>query len=182
MNRWLVISLHKGPVIWKSSPCRDIILKKSFPNIEFVVMMLSCFPLPVWSTIKLGASLLLHKHKTNLVQSLSLVLLHWHDSDESISVNGNTAFKWKLCCHWLKDLQLYLIDEWNIAVNLNYKEIFYNSYRINRHDKKGSSFCNIWNEILYTYLSINFLLSAVRYDLRFYTTSCGCLDWLQFIF
>ena len=41
--RWLVISPHRGPVIWKSSPCCDIIMKKSFHYIEFVVILLWCY-------------------------------------------------------------------------------------------------------------------------------------------
>ena len=33
-----------------------------------------------------------------------------YDIDASFSANGNTAFKWKLCCHWLKGLH-----QWHVV-------------------------------------------------------------------
>ena len=38
-----------------------------------------------------------------LSQMRSYINKH-HEADASLSANGSTAFKWKLCCHWLKGL------------------------------------------------------------------------------
>ena len=37
-------------------------------------------------------------------EGLELVLLTLSDAVTSLTANGSTAFKWKLCCHWLKGL------------------------------------------------------------------------------
>ena len=33
-----------------------------------------------------------------------LCLIIWYDAVTSLSANGSTAFKWKLCCHWMTSL------------------------------------------------------------------------------
>ena len=48
------------------------------------------------------------------------VILCWSDAVIiSLSANGSTAFKWKLCCHWLKGLQQHQTGRSNTSVDFH---------------------------------------------------------------
>ena len=44
------------------------------------------------------------RHQDKLIQQQDRVLLNWRETVTSPVANGSTAFKWKLCCHWLQGL------------------------------------------------------------------------------